>query len=164
MKRTIKMKINGAVEELLVEPWRTLADVLRDDFGLLGVKIGCDRGKCGSCTVIMNGKTVRSCLVLAPQADGMEIVTIEGLSGKDGLHPLQEAFAEHFAVQCGYCTPGMILAAKALLDKKPQATEEDVRRALEGHYCRCTGYIKIIEAVLAAEEKINSRTKVERVE
>ena len=154
MKYVVRPKINGVVEELFVEPWRTLAEVLRDNLGLTGLKVGCERGNCGSCTVIMDGKAVRSCLILAPQADGREIVTIEGLSGGNGLHPLQEAFIEHFAVQCGYCTPGMLLTAKALLDENPHATEGDIRKALQGNLCRCTGYKKIVEAVLAARNKM----------
>jgi aerobic-type carbon monoxide dehydrogenase small subunit (CoxS/CutS family) len=155
MKRVIKLKVNGENYEIYVEPWRTLAEVLREELGLTGVKVGCEEGNCGTCTVLIDGKAVKSCLVLVPQAQGREIVTIEGLSGGGGqLHPLQEAFIKHFAVQCGYCTPGMILAAKALLDEKPEATEEDVREGLHGNLCRCTGYVKIVEAVLAAKEKM----------
>jgi carbon-monoxide dehydrogenase small subunit len=155
MKRVIKLKVNGENYEIYVEPWRTLAEVLREELGLMGVKVGCEEGNCGTCTVLIDGKAVKSCLVLVPQAQGREIVTIEGLIDKSGkLHPLQEAFIEHFAVQCGYCTPGMILAAKALLDEKPEATEEDVREGLHGNLCRCTGYVKIVEAVLAAKEKM----------
>jgi len=158
MKRVIKLRINSGEYEVYVEPWRTLAEVLRDELGLTGVKVGCEEGNCGTCTVLIDGKAVKSCLVLVPQAQGREIVTIEGLSGEGGqLHPLQEAFIEHFAVQCGYCTPGMILAAKALLDEKPEATEEDVREGLHGNLCRCTGYVKIVEAVLAAKEKMLGR-------
>ena len=159
MKRVIKLRVNGEELEVYVEPWRTLAEVLRDEVGLVGLKLGCEEGNCGTCTVIIDGKAVKSCLMLAPQAEGKEIVTIEGLvGGKAGeLHPLQEAFIEHFAVQCGYCTPGMILAAKALLDEKPDASEEDVREALHGNLCRCTGYVKIVEAVLAAKDKIEGR-------
>jgi len=155
MKQLIKLKVNGLVEEVLVEPWWSLAYVLREVLNLTGTKVSCDTGNCGACTVLVDGKAVKSCLLLAPKAKGKEIVTIEGLTGKDGgLHPLQEAFIEHFAVQCGYCTPGMILAAKALLDENPGATEEEVRASLSGNLCRCTGYVKIVEAVLAAEEKI----------
>ena len=155
MKQLIKLKVNGVVEEVLVEPWWSLAYVLREVLDLTGTKVSCDTGNCGACTVLIDGKAVKSCLVLAPKAKGKEIVTIEGLTGKDGgLHPLQEAFIEHFAVQCGYCTPGMILTAKALLDENPNSTEEEVRAALSGNLCRCTGYVKIVEAVLAAEEKI----------
>lgn len=155
MKRVVRLKVNGEEHEIYIEPWRTLAEVLREELGLTGVKIGCEEGNCGTCTVLVDGKAVKSCLVLIPQAQGKEIVTIEGLVGKGGgLHPLQEAFIEHFAVQCGYCTPGMVLAAKALLDEEPEATEEDVREGLHGNLCRCTGYVKIVEAVLAAKEKM----------
>jgi len=155
MKQLIKLKVNGVVEEVFVEPWWSLAYVLREVLNLTGTKVGCETGNCGTCTVLVDGKAVKSCLLLAPKANRKEIVTIEGLTGKDGgLHPLQEAFIEHFAVQCGYCTPGMIMAAKALLDENPNSTEEEVRVALSGNLCRCTGYVKIVEAVLAAEEKI----------
>jgi carbon-monoxide dehydrogenase small subunit len=130
-----------------------LADVLREELNLTGVKIGCGEGNCGTCTVILDGKAIKSCLMLAHNAKGKEIVTIEGLTGDGGLHPLQKAFIEHFAVQCGFCTPGMILAAKTLLDENPNPTEEEVREALSGNLCRCTGYVKIVEAVLAAGEK-----------
>lgn len=155
MKQLIKLKVNGVVEEVFVEPWWSLAYVLREVLNFTGTKVGCETGNCGTCTVLVDGKVVKSCLLLAPKANRKEIVTIEGLTGKDGgLHPLQEAFIEHFAVQCGYCTPGMIMAAKALLDENPDSTEEEVRAALSGNLCRCTGYVKIVEAVLAAEEKI----------
>lgn len=158
MKRVSKLKVNGEDHEVYVEPWRTLAEVLREELGLMGLKVGCEEGNCGTCTVLINGKAVKSCLVLVPQAQGREIMTIEGLVGEGGgLHPLQKAFIEHFAVQCGYCTPGMILAAKALLDEKPEATEEDVREGLHGNLCRCTGYVKIVEAVLSAKEKMLGR-------
>ena len=156
MKQPIKLKVNGVVEEVLVEPWWSLAYVLREVLNLTGTKVSCDTGNCGACTVLVDGKAVKSCLLLAPKAKGKEIVTIEGLTGEDGgLHPLQEAFIEHFAVQCGFCTSGMILTAKALLDENPGATEEEVRASLSGNLCRCTGYVKIVEAVLAAEEKLN---------
>lgn len=155
MKQLIKLKVNGLDEEVLVEPWWSLAYVLREVLNLTGTKVSCDTGDCGACTVLIDGKAVKSCLLLAPKAKGKEIITIEGLTGKDGgLHPLQAAFIEHFAVQCGFCTPGMILTAKALLDENPNSTEEEVRAALSGNLCRCTGYVKIVEAVLAAEEKI----------
>jgi len=153
MKQEIKLKVNGAPYEVFVEPWKTLLDVLREEIGLTGVKSGCEEGECGACTVLVDGKAVNSCLMLAPQAQGKEIITIEGLEGEEGLHPLQQAFVEHFAVQCGFCTPGMILSAKALLDKNPHPTEEEVRVALSGNLCRCTGYVKIVEAVLAASKK-----------
>ena len=153
MKQKIELKVNGAPYEVFVEPWKTLLDVLREEIGLTGVKSGCEEGECGACTVLVDGKAVNSCLMLAPQAQGKEIITIEGLEGEEGLHPLQQAFVEHFAVQCGFCTPGMILSAKALLDKNPHPTEEEVRVTLSGNLCRCTGYVKIVEAVLAASKK-----------
>jgi len=154
MKQLIKLKVNGVEEEVMVEPWWTLAQVLRDELHLTGVKIGCDAGDCGTCTVLINGKAVKSCLYLAMKARGKDILTIEGLKGGGGeLHPLQEAFLEHFAVQCGYCTPGMILMAKSLLDENPDANEEEIRAGLSGNLCRCTGYVKIVEAVMAAKGK-----------
>ena len=153
MSQKIKFKVNGVMEEVNVEPGWSLAYVLREVLNLTGTKVGCETGNCGTCTVLVDGKAIKSCLLLAVKAKGKEIVTIEGLMGKDGgLHPLQEAFMEHFAVQCGYCTPGMILSAKALLDENPNPTEEEVRRGLSGNLCRCTGYVKIVEAVLAAKE------------
>jgi carbon-monoxide dehydrogenase small subunit len=153
MSQRIRFKINGVMEEVSVEPGWSLAYVLREVLNLMGTKVGCETGNCGTCTVLVDGMAIKSCLFLAVKAKGKEIVTIEGLKGKaGGLHPLQEAFMEHFAVQCGYCTPGMILAAKALLDENPNPTEEEVRRGLSGNLCRCTGYVKIVEAVLAAKE------------
>jgi carbon-monoxide dehydrogenase small subunit len=154
MKQLIKFRVNGMEEEVFVEPWRSLAEVLREELGLTGTKIGCNTGNCGTCTVLLDGKAVKSCLLLAPKASGKDIITIEGLRGENGeLHPLQLAFIEHFAIQCGYCTPGMIMASKALLDENPSPTEEEVRKGLAGNLCRCTGYVKIVEAVLAAAEK-----------
>jgi len=151
MKQLITFRVNGMDGEVFVEPWKSLAEVLREELGLTGTKIGCDTGNCGACTVLVDGKTVKSCLFLAPKANGKDIITIEGLRGENGqLHPLQHAFIEHFAIQCGYCTPGMIIAAKALLDENPNPTEDEVRKGLAGNLCRCTGYVKIIEAVLAA--------------
>ena len=149
MKQEFKLRINGAVYEIFVEPWRSLLEVLREELNFTGVKAGCEEGECGACTVLMDGKAVNSCLILVPQAQGKEILTIEGLRNGETLHPLQQAFIDHFAVQCGFCTPGMILSAKALLDKNPHPSEEEVRIALSGNLCRCTGYIKIVEAVLA---------------
>ena len=152
MKQLIKLRVNGLDEEVMIEPWWNLARVLRDELNLTGTKIGCETGDCGSCTVLIDGKAVKSCLYLTMKARGKDILTIEGLRGENGeLHPLQEAFIEYFAVQCGYCTPGMIMAAKALLDENPNPTEEEVKEGLDGNLCRCTGYIKIIEAVLAAK-------------
>ena len=143
----INLKINGEERQLEVEPYRSLLDMLRNDAGLTGTKKGCDVGDCGACTVIMNGKPVNACLVLGVEADGSAVTTIEGL-GQGGLHPLQEAFIEHGGAQCGFCTPGMLMMAKALLDEKPHPTEEEVRFAIAGNICRCTGYTKIVEAIL----------------
>jgi aerobic-type carbon monoxide dehydrogenase small subunit (CoxS/CutS family) len=156
VKRPINFQVNGMAEEVFVDPWKSLADVLREELGLTGTKIGCNEGQCGSCTVLLDGKAVKSCLVLAPKVNGKEVVTIEGLAGEDGLHPLQETFIDHFAVQCGYCIPGMIMASKATLDENPEPTEQEVREALHGNLCRCTGYVKIIEAVLAARDKMSA--------
>ncbi len=153
MKQGIRLTVNGEEYALEVEPKRRLLDVLRNDLFLTGTKEGCGRGECGACTVILDGKAVNSCLTLAVQADGGRILTIEGLHNGEKLHPLQEAFIEHGAIQCGYCTPGMILSAKALLDEDPNPTEEGVRTALAGNLCRCTGYVKIVEAVLSAARR-----------
>lgn len=159
MRQVVKLKVNGIDEEAFVEPWWSLARVLREELGLTGVKVGCDTGMCGVCIVLVDGKAVKSCLFLAMKAKGKDIITIEGLAGGNGkLHPLQEAFIEHFAVQCGYCTPGMIISAKALLEENPAPTEEEVKKGLSGNFCRCTGYTKIIEAVLAAGDKMKSRS------
>ena len=155
MKQAIELKVNGATELVYVEPWWSLARVLREELGLVGTKIGCEEGDCGTCTVLVNGKAVKSCLMLVMKARGKEIITIEGLKSPDGeLHPLQQAFIDHFAIQCGYCTSGMILAAKALLDQNPRPTEQEVKNWLSGNLCRCTGYVKIIEAVLAVAENM----------
>jgi aerobic-type carbon monoxide dehydrogenase small subunit (CoxS/CutS family) len=153
-KRLLKLNVNHQDYEIFVEPWRTLGEVLRDDLGLTGVKIACSTGNCGACTILINGKAIKSCLMLVPLANGKKILTIEGMATPEGLHPLQEAFIEHFAVQCGYCTPGMILKAKALLDENPDPTEDEVREWLVGNLCRCTGYVKIVEAILATKEKM----------
>ncbi len=150
----VSMVVNGAPRELLIEPHERLVDVLRGRLGLLGVKEGCGEGECGTCTVLMDGKAVPACLVLAAQADGSDIITIEGLNGDGGLHPLQEAFIHEAAIQCGYCTPGMILAAKALLDRQPDPSEAAVRRAISGNICRCTGYDKPVKAILAAARRM----------
>lgn len=158
MKQMIELNVNGVKEEVLIEPWWTLAEVLRDQLNLMSVKVGCNKGDCGSCTVLVNGEAVKSCLLLAAKANGKDIVTVEGLSMDDKLDPLQEAFIEHFAVQCGFCTPGMILCAKALLNENPDPTEQEIREALRGNLCRCTGYVKIIEAVLAAKGRLNIRS------
>jgi len=147
MKRLVCLDINDKKYEVAVEPNRTLVDVLRNELGLTGTKKGCEMGDCGSCTVIMDGKAVNSCLLLAVQADGRKITTIEGLETDEGLHPIQESFVEKGAIQCGFCSPGMILSAKTLLDKHPNPDEAEIRKAISGNLCRCTGYQKIIEAV-----------------
>lgn len=153
----VSFEVNGRPVELFVAPNRTLLEVLREDLGLTGVKHGCDDSNCGVCTVIMDGKAVKSCSILIGQAEGTKITTIEGLEGENGLHPLQQAFIDHFAIQCGFCTPGMILSAKALLDENPHATEEDIREAMHGNMCRCTGYKKIVEAIEAARDEMNAK-------
>ena len=150
--------VNGAVRQWTIGPGDLLLDLLRRE-GYFGVKRGCEKGECGACTVLLNGKPVNSCLVFAAQADGCEILTIEGLAQGEELHPLQEAFLEHGAVQCGFCSPGMILAAKALLDRQPHPTEEQVRDALAGNYCRCTGYRKQVEAVLDVASRNHGATR-----
>jgi carbon-monoxide dehydrogenase small subunit len=152
MKQLIQLKVNGEIHEVAVQPWRTLLEVLRGDIGLTGAKKGCDEGDCGTCTVLIDEEAVCSCLVLAVEAQGQEITTIEGLAQGNKLHPIQEAFINYGALQCGFCTPGMILSAKALLDKNPQPTEEEIRMAIAGNLCRCTGYVKIIEAIQAVAE------------
>jgi aerobic carbon-monoxide dehydrogenase small subunit len=146
----VTLKINGEERELAVEPYRSLLDVLRNEAGLTGTKKGCDVGDCGACTVIVDGKPVNSCLILGVEAHGCEVLTIEGLQPAPGrLHPLQESFIQYGGAQCGFCTPGMIMMAKALLDENPRPTEDEVRFAIAGNICRCTGYTKIVEAILA---------------
>lgn len=147
MKYTVELTVNGIPTELYVSPQRTLAEVLREELHFFGVKQGCGEGECGACTVLLDGVPVSSCLILAVEAAGCQVTTIEGLAGADGLHPLQSAFVEHGAIQCGFCTPGMILSAKALLDDVPDPSEYQIRRALSGNLCRCTGYQKIVDAV-----------------
>jgi len=147
MKKIISVTVNGVQTEVAVAPNTTLADMLREQLGLTGTKKGCEMGDCGSCTVILDGKPVNSCLVLAMQASGRTVTTIEGLASEKGLHPLQEAFVEKGAIQCGFCSPGMILSGKSLLDQNPNPGEEEIRRAISGNLCRCTGYQKIVEAI-----------------
>lgn len=150
-KININISVNGRRYQLAVEPYETLLDVLRNRLGLTGTKMGCGSGECGACTVNINGRAILSCLTLAVQADGKEIQTIEGLQKRpDELHPLQEAFVKHAAVQCGYCTPGMIMASKAILDHDPNPSEDAVRKGLSGNLCRCTGYDRQVKAVLEA--------------
>ncbi len=148
--KQIKLTVNGTLYELGVQPWEALVDVIRDNLGLTGTKEGCGLGECGACTVIMGGKTVNSCLVLAVEADGKQITTIEGLADDDKLHPLQEAFIENGGMQCGFCTPGMIMSAKALLDENPNPDDEEIKQGIAGNICRCTGYTKIIASIKAA--------------
>jgi carbon-monoxide dehydrogenase small subunit len=150
----IRLRVNGEERTLDVTPYTRLLDLIREDLGLTGVKEGCGKGECGACTVIMNGELTASCLVPAPQADGAEILTIEGLAADGKLHPIQESFIEAGAVQCGFCIPGMVLAGKRLLDENPDPKEEDVRYGLSGNICRCTGYAKIIDAVMMAADKL----------
>jgi carbon-monoxide dehydrogenase small subunit len=147
MKKDITLKINGDAYNLTVDTRMTLLEAIREKIGLTGTKDGCGVGECGTCTVLMDGKPIYSCLMLAVEADGKEILTIEGLATPEGLHPIQKAFIEHGAVQCGFCTPGMILSAKALLDENPNPTKEEIKEAISGNLCRCTGYQKIIEAI-----------------
>jgi aerobic carbon-monoxide dehydrogenase small subunit len=153
VEHPIRIVVNGEKHEILVRPAETLLDVLRTRMGLTGTKKACNTGECGACTVLMDGKAVSSCLTLAVESDGSDILTIEGLSRSGELDPVQNSFLEHGAVQCGFCTPGMIMAAKGLLAEKPEPEEQDVRKALAGHLCRCSGYVKIVEAVLDAKPK-----------
>lgn len=155
MKERLSLKVNGREEELLIEPNQTLLQVLREDLGLTGTKQGCGAGDCGTCTVLLDGRPVNSCLVLALQAGGREVTTIEGLAQGDRLHPVQEAFIDQGAIQCGFCTPGMVLTSAALLEENSDPDRAEIRRALSGNLCRCTGYQKIVEAVEAAAKKMS---------
>ena len=152
MQKEIGLIVNGNSYQVTVKPSETLLEVLRYKLGLTGAKRGCDTGDCGTCTVIIDGKAIRSCLVLAINANGKNITTIEGLAEGGNFHPLQKAFLEYGAVQCGYCTPGMIMTSKAFLDENPTPTKEEIKSALSGNLCRCTGYTKIIEAIQAVAE------------
>ena len=155
MKRLIGVTINGERHELALEPYRSLLDVLRNEVGLTGTKKGCDVGDCGACTVLLDGKPVNSCLVLGVEVGGCEIVTIEGLQrGPEHLHPLQDAFMRHGAAQCGFCTPGFLMMASALLDENPAPTEDEIRFGIAGNICRCTGYTKIVAAIQAAAKEL----------
>jgi carbon-monoxide dehydrogenase small subunit len=146
----ITAAINGRSRKLRVPSDRTLLELLRDNLGLTGTKCGCEIGECGACTVLLDGEPVNSCLVLAPQIDGRRVMTVEGLAPEGKLHPLQESFLDHDAVHCGFCSPGMLLSAKALLDWKPRPTETEIRTAISGNLCRCTGYQQIVEAIAQA--------------
>ena len=154
--RKIRLTVNGVAREGWAEPRRLLVDFLRENLGLTGTHIGCEHGICGACTILFNGEAARSCLMLAVQADGAEIVTVEGLAKGGELHPLQTAFWEHHALQCGFCTPGMLLAALDFLKTNPNPTEEEIRIGLSAVLCRCTGYQGIVEAVMAAAEKMRA--------
>ncbi len=153
MKRILKLNVNGEEFEILTEVHKTLLEVLREDLGLTGTKRGCDLGTCGACTVLIEGKPYLSCLTLAADVQGKKILTIEGLSQKGELHPLQKAFVEKGAIQCGFCTPGMILTAKAFLEEQPHPSEGELKKAISGNLCRCTGYVKIVEAILSVATK-----------
>jgi carbon-monoxide dehydrogenase small subunit len=151
----MKITVNRREYEITAEPWRTLLEVLRDELGLTGTKEGCGTGSCGSCTVLMDGKAVNSCLMYIAEAEGKDITTIEGLSREGILHPLQQAFMDQGAVQCGFCTPGMILMAKALLDANPRPSEAQIREAIAGNLCRCTGYDKIVRAIMSVAQAMD---------
>ena len=153
-KRIVSLTVNGEEYEVVVAPSQTLLEVLRDELYLTGTKEGCGEGACGTCTVLLDGKPVRSCLTLAVEVQGREITTIEGLAPMGELHPIQKAFVEYGAIQCGFCTPGKILITKALLDENPRPTEQEARQAISGNVCRCTGYAKIVEAMLKAAEMV----------
>jgi carbon-monoxide dehydrogenase small subunit len=151
-QKTISVEVNGTTYEREVEARRLLVHFLRDDLDLTGTHVGCDTGNCGACSVIVDGTLLKSCMMLAIQADGASIETVEGLGADGELNPLQQAFGEHHALQCGYCTPGMLMSAKALLDENPEPTEGEIRRAIQGNICRCTGYVNIVDAIAAAAE------------
>jgi aerobic-type carbon monoxide dehydrogenase small subunit (CoxS/CutS family) len=148
--RTVRLHVNGQFHERIVEVRKTLADFLREDLGLTGTHVGCEHGVCGACTVLDAGQPVRSCLLLAVQMDGAELTTVEGLADGERLHPLQQAFWEHHGLQCGFCTPGILLTAKAFLEERPNPTDDEIREAISGNLCRCTGYHLIVEAIRAA--------------
>lgn len=150
MKHRMNITVNGRPHDIEVDPWRTLLEVLRDQLNLTGTKQSCAEGHCGACTILVDGKAVNACLMLALEANGCDIQTIEDLAGGGKLHPIQEAFVNYGAVQCGFCTPGMIMATKVILEENQNPSDEEIKKALAGHLCRCTGYVQIIEAVRAA--------------
>jgi aerobic carbon-monoxide dehydrogenase small subunit len=154
VRRTVRLRVNGREHERAVEPWKSLADFLREDLGLTGTAVGCEHGVCGSCTVLLDGEPVRSCLMLGVQADGVELETVEGLAEGDRLHPLQEAFRTHHGLQCGFCTPGILMASLAFLREVPDPSEREIREMLSGNLCRCTGYVFIVEAIRAAAAEL----------
>ncbi|MBN1101976.1 MAG: (2Fe-2S)-binding protein [Deltaproteobacteria bacterium] len=153
----ITLRVNGTEYQLKVEPWRTLVEVLRETLGLVGTKKACNEGECGACTVMVDGRAVTSCLMLAVDAQGKEVVTIEGLSEGESLDPIQESFLKHGGLQCGFCTPGMVMSAKALLGENPSPSLQETREAISGNLCRCTGYQHIIDSIMALSEKKPSR-------
>jgi len=157
----LSVTVNGTAEQLAIPPNRTLLELLREDLQLTGAKEGCGHGECGACMVVLNGKTVNSCLVLAAEVEGADIVTIEGLKQGDTLHPVQQAFVDRSGMQCGFCTSGQILAAKALLEENPHPSREEIREGMAGSFCRCTGYTKIFESVETAAELMRNHTRVE---
>jgi carbon-monoxide dehydrogenase small subunit len=154
-ERAVRLRANGRERSALAEPRTLLSDFLRHGLGLTGTHVGCEHGACGACTVLLDGRPTLSCLVLAVQAEGADVLTVEGLADKDGLHPIQQAFRECHGLQCGFCTPGMLLAAKALLDEVPDPSEDEIRDHLAGNVCRCTGYVGIVEAVLLAAQTLH---------
>ena len=156
MKQLINLTVNGTQHEIQVGPQQTLLEVLREGLGLTGTKKGCNQGECGACTVLLDGQAVSSCLVLAVRAHGKTVLTVEGLATDGQLHALQQAFIAHGAVQCGFCTSGMLLSAKALLDRNPHLTTREIEESIDGNICRCTGYVKIIEAISAVAQNKNS--------
>ena len=157
MKKPLQLTVNGEGKQILVEPYLSLLATLRDEIRLTGTKKGCDEGDCGACTVFLNGKPVTSCMVLAHSAHDADVITIEGLGNFDDMNPVQQAFIDHGGLQCGFCIPGLIMAATAFLKDNPNPTEEDVRFGIGGNLCRCTGYSKVVEAVLAAAQNINDK-------
>ena len=162
MKRPIELTVNGERRQILVEPYYSLLDTLRDELRLTGTKKGCDEGDCGACTVFLDGKTVTSCLVLAMEANGRDVRTVEGLARDGKLHPVQQAFADYGGVQCGFCTPGLIMSAVGLLQENPNPTEEEVRYAIGGNLCRCTGYSKVVQAILMAAQSASGSVEIKK--
>ena len=152
-KIPVSFHVNGEPQEILVQPWQTLLSALRDELGLTGTKEGCGNGNCGACTVLVNGRTVNSCCMLAAEAQDLELVTVEGLAQEGNLDPLQESFIDHGALQCGFCTPGLLISSRALLNQNPSPTEHEIRLAIAGNLCRCTGYDKVVRAIQAAAQK-----------
>jgi len=160
-RKRVAFTVNGKKVEIEVDSRMTLAEALREELGLTGTKVGCNRAECGGCTVILDANPVYSCTVLAVEVAGREVLTIEGLIDERGLHPLQEAFVEHDALQCGYCTPGMLMSVKAFLDRNPHPTEDAIRKAIDGNLCRCGSYLNIIQATLTASEKMAHKESVQ---